>query len=152
MKYSDKLRDPRWQKKRLEIFERDGFACQSCGDNTEMLCVHHLYYEKGKEPWEYENEALLTLCNPCHEVETIEIKRCEQQLIAVLASKRFLSSQLISLAAGFHCLKMFHAPEVVASIIEFALETPEIMDLLSDLFFKDLRKRVEEKEVKNGKK
>ncbi len=27
--YASKLKDPRWQKKRLEILQRDDFACQS---------------------------------------------------------------------------------------------------------------------------
>lgn len=29
--YAKKLMDPRWQKKRLEIFKRDGWKCQNCG-------------------------------------------------------------------------------------------------------------------------
>ncbi len=31
------------------------------------LHVHHLYYKVGLKPWEYENEALITLCWKCHE-------------------------------------------------------------------------------------
>lgn len=31
------------------------------------LHVHHTYYINGKLPWEYENEALITLCWKCHE-------------------------------------------------------------------------------------
>jgi len=64
--YSEKLKDPRWQKKRLEILERDGWACQECGAKDKTLFVHHGYYETGKEPWEYENETLHSLCEPCH--------------------------------------------------------------------------------------
>ncbi len=30
------------------------------------LHVHHKYYVKGKLPWEYPNEALVTLCETCH--------------------------------------------------------------------------------------
>ena len=30
------------------------------------LHVHHKFYVKEKLPWEYENEALITLCNWCH--------------------------------------------------------------------------------------
>ena len=62
-----KLDDPRWQRKRLEIMERDNFNCACCGSQFSKLNVHHLYYLKGLEPWEYDNEALVTLCNPCHE-------------------------------------------------------------------------------------
>lgn len=30
------------------------------------LNVHHKYYIKGKAPWEYEDDALVTLCEECH--------------------------------------------------------------------------------------
>lgn len=62
----DNYKDPRWQKKRLEIMERDGFRCRSCGSETETLNVHHAYYEKGKMPWEYDNKVLITWCEKCH--------------------------------------------------------------------------------------
>jgi 5-methylcytosine-specific restriction endonuclease McrA len=58
--------DPRWQKKRLEILNRDRFTCTFCGDNTKPLHVHHRWYESGRKPWEYPNEALVTYCEDCH--------------------------------------------------------------------------------------
>jgi hypothetical protein len=64
--YSEKLRDPRWQKKRLKILERDGFTCQDCGDKDSPLHVHHVYYVKGREPWDYPQFSLRTLCEECH--------------------------------------------------------------------------------------
>ena len=64
--YSEKLRDPRWQKKRLCVMQRDGFACRDCGDEKSTLQVHHCRYENG-EPWEVDNQFLLTLCGSCHE-------------------------------------------------------------------------------------
>lgn len=64
--YSDKLKDPRWQKKRLKILERDDFTCTKCGDNSETLHVHHYYYEKGFEPWDYHIDSLTTYCSTCH--------------------------------------------------------------------------------------
>lgn len=67
MTYSEKLKDPRWQKKRLEIFQRDGFTCQYCDDPDSQLQVHHKFYVYGKDPWEYENSTLTTLCGSCHE-------------------------------------------------------------------------------------
>jgi len=68
MTYAEKLKDPRWQKKRLEIFERDGFACRLCRNKKATLNVHHHLYERGKDPWEYSNDVLDTLCNKCHAV------------------------------------------------------------------------------------
>jgi hypothetical protein len=70
MTYSEKLKDPRWQKKRLEILERDEFTCLECGDTTKELHVHHRYYTPKTEPWEYENEALATVCKDCHAERT----------------------------------------------------------------------------------
>ena len=79
--YSERLRDPRWQRKRLTIMERDGFACVQCGDKTNTLNVHHIYYVKG-DPWDAPDEALETLCDPCHEVAE-DTKR----LVLLLASR-----------------------------------------------------------------
>ena len=64
--YSDKLKDPRWQKKRLDVLERAGWKCECCGDDKETLQVHHLIYSKG-EPWDAPDETLECLCEPCHE-------------------------------------------------------------------------------------
>ena len=67
MNYRDKLKDPRWQKKRLEVFESDNFTCQYCGDNKTELHVHHKRY-KG-EPWEADMDDLITACSHCHQIE-----------------------------------------------------------------------------------
>lgn len=70
MTYSEKLKDPRWQKKRLEIFERDHFTCQECSASSESLNVHHRYYTPKADPWDYAYEALVTLCEACHKRRT----------------------------------------------------------------------------------
>lgn len=68
--YSDLLKEPEWQEKRQEILKRDNYKCCYCG-STDKLCVHHKYYlqypnhEKVK-PWNYPDDALITLCNKCH--------------------------------------------------------------------------------------
>lgn len=80
MTYTEKLLDPRWQKKRLKILERDDFTCQSCHDNTNTLHIHHLDYEKGNDPWDYHNEWLLTLCKDCHS-ELTEQSKIHESLI-----------------------------------------------------------------------
>jgi len=64
--YKSQYLDPRWQKKRLEIMERDNFRCTICGSEEKTLHVHHLYYEKNKKVWDYKNYALITHCEDCH--------------------------------------------------------------------------------------
>ena len=50
--YSEKLKDPRWQKKRLEILDSAGWRCEDCGcglqDGREFH-VHHTAYISGKD-------------------------------------------------------------------------------------------------------
>lgn len=67
--YSDLLKNPKWQKKRLKIMERDGFKCQYCHNGDKTLNVHHIVYFQGKDPWEYENRFLITFCEDCHQKE-----------------------------------------------------------------------------------
>lgn len=66
--YSSQLRDRRWQKRRLEILERDGFKCAYCGsvDNHVQLHVHHRAYLPKTALWDYPEEYLTTLCAECH--------------------------------------------------------------------------------------
>jgi len=70
--YSEKLKDPRWQKKRLQIMNRDKFTCKLCGDDETTLNVHHIEYYNGN-PWEIDNSKLITLCEHCHaEIENLK--------------------------------------------------------------------------------
>jgi hypothetical protein len=64
--YAAKRFDPRWQKKRLEIMQRDEFKCTECNDEKSTLNVHHRYYVKNREVWDYPAFSLVTLCEGCH--------------------------------------------------------------------------------------
>lgn len=64
--YSKKLLDPRWQKKRLEIMNRDNFSCTCCGNNESTLNIHHKSYKNN--PWEVDNDQLVTVCVLCHKI------------------------------------------------------------------------------------
>lgn len=66
MDYKELLLDPRWQKKRLEILQRDGWSCRICSDKTTTLHVHHRRYKRNANPWDYDGEDLVTLCAYCH--------------------------------------------------------------------------------------
>lgn len=75
MTYFEKLKSPHWQKKRLEILNRDQFTCQQCGEKESPLHVHHKNYVFGKDPWDYPNDNLITLCKSCHSKEEISKER-----------------------------------------------------------------------------
>lgn len=67
MTYSEKLKDPRWQKRRLQLLEAANFTCRHCKSTKETLHVHHGVYRKGVEPWDYEDAVMHVLCEGCHE-------------------------------------------------------------------------------------
>lgn len=83
MKYSEKLKHPKWQKKRLEILSRDGFKCTLCEDEETELQIHHLAYNG--EPWEAEDEHLETLCKSCHVLKEA-VKKINRE---VVSAKKF---------------------------------------------------------------
>jgi hypothetical protein len=64
LNYSEKLKNPKWQRKRLEILQRDEFKCCYCDDTETELQVHHIKYIG--EPWQANNDDLITLCKHCH--------------------------------------------------------------------------------------
>lgn len=107
MTYKEKLQTEDWKIRRIMIIQKDKYACQICGklgyDNClnivgikngdeiklfdePLICpdeeslelnVHHKCYRKGREPWDYNDDELITLCPECHkkihEVSTIPI-------------------------------------------------------------------------------
>jgi len=145
MNYSEKLKDPRWQKRRLEVLERDEWCCQSCGDSESTLYVHHLYYARGKEPWDYPLNAYLTMCGECHEYEHNERSGNEKDLLDMIKRAGFLADGVHDIAAGFHSLSGVYPP--TSAIIEWVLGNRDLMDSLGSLYFKHL-KEINEKATK----
>jgi hypothetical protein len=148
MTYSEKLKDPRWQKKRLEVFERDEWTCQKCFDGESTLHVHHLTYEKGKDPWDYDIDNFITLCAECHACEFETRSDYEKMLLSLIKSKGFLADDVYKIVQGFLKLKIKYTPEVTASIIEFILSTG--FEIASDLFFETTQKEIEQRRNGNG--
>jgi hypothetical protein len=90
-KWSSAFRDSRWQKLRLEIMERDGWTCKSCGatGNGVTLNVHHAYYESGKAPWEYPTDTLVTWCEDCHG----KIHEAQKRIALIIARHSVYSNE-----------------------------------------------------------
>ena len=97
--YSEKLKDPRWQKKRLQILERDDFRCCFCAAEHKTLHVHHMWYSPLKDPWDYPDSSLITLCEECHQEETEKLKEVSSDIVLILKQSGFTADDLISLAS-----------------------------------------------------
>lgn len=88
--YKEKLLDVRWQKRRLEILEKDHWACRACETKSGTMHVHHLWYVDGN-PWDAPDDALVTLCSKCHEHAPVinwkqaflDMNLCESELLYI---------------------------------------------------------------------
>ncbi len=69
--YEELLNTAEWHARRIQVLVRDRYECQHCGcegtgvDNH-VLQIHHRYYVINKLPWDYPDDALMTLCKECH--------------------------------------------------------------------------------------
>lgn len=66
------LLHPLWKKKRAQILARDQNKCVVC-HRADGLQVHHRQYHfiqqfnQYKQPWEYDTDLLVTLCETCNQ-------------------------------------------------------------------------------------
>ncbi len=95
--YSDQYRHPNWQKKRLEVLNEKGFSCELCGDDHELLHVHHKRYLKDKKIWEYTNSDFIVACHSCHDDIHVELSEIRDMLGFVHPECYSTISQLLRL-------------------------------------------------------
>ena len=67
---------------------RDNFACSLCGSTFEKLTVHHLYYTPDADPWDYDNEAFVTLCDGCHKYAHTSLQKITALIAFEVLKKR----------------------------------------------------------------
>lgn len=129
--YSELLKSPKWQKKRLEILSRDEFKCKCCGDDETQLQIHHLEY-KGK-PWEVHSSKLVTLCADCHSVIS-EFKIDYKQIKHVTSLKSDKDLKVLNLIynnKGVHFF-LINKNKVVSSV--FFKKDSDAIKLIKSMF------------------
>jgi len=133
--YYEKLKHPLWQKKRLKVLENYNFKCYKCEDKETTLHIHHLYYDnKYKNPWDYPDDALIALCEDCHEVEKVNADSCIKFLIKTLKERRFLTYEIHRIAEGFYKFHKNYDGEIDADIIHFFLTNEEMYSYVANYY------------------
>lgn len=113
--YLEKLRDPRWQRKRLEVMQRARFACERCDAADSTLNVHHKLYRKNANPWDYADEELECLCEQCHEERHHQRQRLDEAIVR-LSEVGFDAELLAGFADGMWALCRPDMKDVVLSV------------------------------------
>lgn len=136
--YSEKLRHPNWQKKRLKILERDQFTCQVCGDNERTLHVHHIAYFG--DPWETPDRLLVTLCEVCHNEEESAMKNMQYEIIKGLRQAGFMATESLpfipKIFADTNRGWTFYDPAL--SILKMIIDDNELWSSMESLYFERL--------------
>lgn len=137
MSYAEKLKDPRWQKKRIKILERDSWACQCCFNTEAELQVHHRVY-RGGDPWEIDNKYLVTLCKKCHENEsqTDVYKRFVIELKTI-----FMADDVHILLEGFKNTPLHGHPSLFAGSINWLLTDKDMIQKVYTDYIKSISKK-----------
>lgn len=130
MNYSEQLKSPMWQKKRLEILNRDNFTCQDCGDTESQLQVHHKSYIFGNKVWEYDNDNLITLCETCHSCLT-DLKK----IIKLRIDNQFISAD-----------QLHYVEKIISALGEMNLgdisQVAKFTDFIFELNSKELTEQI----------
>ena len=87
LSYKEQLQHPNWQRKRLQVFERDNFSCKICGNTENQLSVHHLCYFPKMHIWDYDNELMITVCPEHHKQLQFDLPK----LAGLIAYKLLIS-------------------------------------------------------------
>jgi hypothetical protein len=117
--YSEKLKHPLWQKKRLEILERDKWTCLLCGDKETTLHVHHKKYKPNTDPWNYQDSNFVTLCEHCHyEVEDYKLD-VDQLKICKISTWKDVNLRIMVVANPISCHIAIHETGHQSLSLEF---------------------------------
>lgn len=157
--YSEQLKHPNWQRRRLEALQASYFTCEECGDAESTLNVHHKRYVRGRMAWEYENKELMVVCDSCH-TDAHNLKSSIELVLCALSSyeiKRVLgyARGQCSLLRGpdpFLGLNVdtYECAEGIADAFDYL--TPDIVETLAkkEGFVSSERLWEEERKLKDG--
>lgn len=144
--YKEQILDPRWQKRRLEILNRDKFSCTYCGETKLTLHVHHTYYENDVYIWDAKDEYLTTLCCEHHKYFHDRIPEYFNEVLDFFKMK--LKDPFIAGCAAdlFQDFKDVHS--LIYLLWELRDNEKKILDVLTKMFQKEcdkVSKKISEK-------
>lgn len=113
---------PLWETFAKRIRSSRGNACQVCKRTGVMTQVHHVAYEAGKKPWEYPDEDVVLLCEPCHSQLHVQLQRFRRHVFGKLKPREF---QILNGALKV-ALEEFDSLEFVHALAEF-VATPNLV-------------------------
>jgi hypothetical protein len=100
---------------------------------VEYLEVHHCYYD-GKEPWDYEESSLVTLCRTCHRYETNNLDKSKKALLGSLSRKGWKADMFLDLAYAVESLHIARNDKDGFSAFVWAIQKPEMIKTIVEQY------------------
>ena len=88
-RHGEKPSRRQWAKVRLKVFDRDGWACVTCGKSGRLETDHRVALADGGAVYDLKN--LQTLCRGCHLAKSEGERRGKETPPEVLAWRRYLT-------------------------------------------------------------
>jgi len=85
--YAAKIQHPDWAKFSKTIRQHRNI-CECCKSDG-PLQVHHLFYDPARELWEYAEEEVVVLCQPCHAAIHEQLKLFRKFVFRYLTPRTF---------------------------------------------------------------
>jgi hypothetical protein len=83
MTYAEKLKEPEWRALKGRLLQERGCRCEGCGDTDSRLELHHGYYQRKLEPWQYDRDTLWLLCPDCHDEFQFRLEDIGKQIALI---------------------------------------------------------------------
>jgi hypothetical protein len=133
-KFEDKKQ---WQLLQMKICQRDNWACVNCGQSDCYLHIHFKNVESGKKPWEYPEDALVSLCEDCL-AEERKLLGTALNSLSEAARSKFLASQIHDIACSMSLMKLPADPETISAAISLWLKTPKLIEFMINIYNRKL--------------
>jgi predicted phosphatase len=104
--------DPRWHEKRARIVSASGNACSRCGSKDRVLNVHHLFYFRNAQPWDYPDDMLRCLCVTCHGEVQENVKEIQRVFASMTRDHELLAMKLVRAVGDFCASPIELGPEI----------------------------------------
>lgn len=93
--------------------------------------MHHLYYEKDQDPWDYPDESLITLCEECHQEEKEGKYEAEGDLIYALRVRGYTNADIDDIYNGIlNCPYTPHTRTMFSDLVLLILIHKPALDFL----------------------
>lgn len=118
---------------------RDDFTCKRCCDKEKTLHIHHKFYINKNDPWDYDDDCLVTLCEDCHVEAQDGMDDATKELVRTIKKAGFFHQDIMYIAQAFEIMNPQHLHEVIACSFAKHLINDDLQNEMIDRYLGRIR-------------